>query len=194
MQATYGRPTIDSVSTNAGKVVIAGKLSGSSGSIGYTLAFEAISTTHLGFAVAVDDPKVNRILLAVESPKDEAIFGCGSQLTYFNQKGHLLPILVQEHGIGRGRPIITELVDVFDHSSGGNPYHTSMPAPHILTSRRRSMFLENEEYSEFDMRPADRISIKLWAPTMTGRILFGETPLDLDRGIHRVYRPNAPAA
>ena len=179
VQAAYGRPTIDSVSTNAGKVVIAGKLTGDSGTVGYTLAFEAISTAHLGFAVAVDDPKVNRILLAVESSKDEAIFGCGSQLTYFNQKGHRLPILVQEHGIGRGRLIITQLVDIFDHSSGGNPYHTSMPAPHILTSRRRSMFLENQEYSEFDMRPADRISIKLWAPTMTGRILFGETALDL---------------
>jgi alpha-glucosidase len=177
--AAYGKPTIDGVSTDGGKVVVTGKLSGDSGSVGYTLAFEAVSTAHLRFTISADDPKVNRIVLAVESPKDEAIFGCGSQLTYLNQKGHLLPILVQEHGVGRGRPIITELVDVFDYSSGGNPYHTSFPAPQFLTSRRRSMFLENEEYSEFDMRPADRIAIKLWAPSMTGRILFGETPLDL---------------
>ena len=115
----------------------------------------------------------------MESEEGEAIFGCGEQLTDFNQKGNVLPMLVQEHGIGRGRPIITALVDLFDHRSGGNPYHTGIPAPYVLTSRLRSLFLENLEYSVFDMRHADHIDIKVWSATMTGRILYGETPLDL---------------
>ncbi len=179
VQATYARPTIDSINATANKVAVTGTLSGSSGSIGYVLTFDPVSETHLRFSISVDNPSVNRIRLAVESAKDEAIFGCGSQLTYFNQKGKLLPILVQEHGIGRGRPVITQLVDVFDYRSGGNPYHTGMPAPHFITSRLRSMFLENLEYSEFDMRPAHLISISVWGATMIGRILFGETPLEL---------------
>ena len=29
------------------------------------------------------------------------------------------------------------------------------------------------------MRHADRVDIKVWSATMTGRILHGETPLDL---------------
>ena len=29
------------------------------------------------------------------------------------------------------------------------------------------------------MRQADHIDIKVWSATMTGRILYGETPLDL---------------
>ncbi|MER2508613.1 MAG: alpha-glucosidase [Amaricoccus sp.] len=179
VRAAYGNPTIESAAVDGSKVIIAGELTGDTGTVRYSLVFEALSPTHLGFGISVDDPEVNRIVLAVDSPKDEAIFGCGSQLTYFNQKGRLLPILVQEHGIGRGLPVITELVDILDYNSGGNPYHTSIPAPQIITSRRRSMFLENEQYSAFDMRAADRISIKVWAPEMVGRILYGETPLDL---------------
>lgn len=179
VQATYEKPTVDSINATADRISVTGKLNGAGSSINYTLAFDPVSATHLRFSIAVDKPIVNRIRLAVESAQDEAIFGCGSQLTYFNQKGKLLPILVEEHGIGRGLPVITQLVDVLDHRSGGNPYHTSMPAPHFITSRLRSMFLENLEYSEFDMRPAQSISIKLWGPTMTGRVVFGETPLEL---------------
>ena len=179
VQATYERPTIDSVTANGARIVVIGKLQGVSASVNYTLTFDPVSATHLQFSISVDDPKVNRIRLAVESAKDEAIFGCGSQLTYFDQKGKLLPMLVQEHGIGRGLPVITELVNLFDYRSGGNPYHTGMPAPHFITSRLRSLFLENLEYSEFDMRPAALIAIKLWGATMTGRIVFGETPLAL---------------
>ena len=76
---------------------------------------------------------------------------------------------------------MTELVDILDRNSGGNPYHTGKPAPYIMTSRVRSMFLENYEYSAFDMRKADAIEIKLWSNIMTGRILYGETPVDLLR-------------
>lgn len=179
VQATYERPTIDSIRANVAKIAVMGKLNGAGDSINYLLTFDPVSPTHLQFSISVANPKVNRIRLAVESARDEAIFGCGSQLTYFNQKGKILPILVQEHGIGRGLPVITELVNVLDHRSGGNPYHTSMPAPHFISSRLRSMFLENFEYSEFDMRPAELISIKLWGAAMKGRIIFGETPLDL---------------
>ena len=31
----------------------------------------------------------------------------------------------------------------------------------------------------FDLRPADQLEIKVWSGAMTGRILYGETPLDL---------------
>ena len=112
----------------------------------YRLTFTAVSSTHLRFVIWVEGPNasgVNRIRLRVGSAEDEAVFGCGEQLTEFNQKGAVLPILVQEHGIGRGRPVITELVDLFDHQSGGDPTHTGAPAPHVITSRLRSLFLEN---------------------------------------------------
>ena len=81
--------------------------------------------------------------------------------------------------MGRGRPVVTELVDFFASQGGGNPYISEAPAPHFISSRLRSLFLENLEYSVFDMRQADHVDIKVWSGTMTGRILYGETPLDL---------------
>ena len=181
--ASYEQPTIEAIEAAGGAATVSGALSGPAGAtVRYTLAFEAVSSTHLRFVIRAHGPQaagVNRIRLLIGSALDEAIFGCGEQLTDFNQKGNVLPILVQEHGIGRGRPVITELVNLFDHNSGGDPTHTGAPAPHFITSRLRSLFLENLEYSVFDMRQADHIDIKVWSATMTGRILYGETPLDL---------------
>ena len=182
VSASYQKPTIDAIDTAGDTATVSGKLAGRAGDVRYRLTFTAVSSTHLRFVIWVEGPNasgVNRIRLRVGSAEDEAVFGCGEQLTEFNQKGAVLPILVQEHGIGRGRPIITELVDLFDHQSGGDPTHTGAPAPYVITSRLRSLFLENLEYSVFDMRQADHIDIKVWSATMTGRILYGETPLDL---------------
>ena len=39
--------------------------------------------------------------------------------------------------------------------------------------------LENYEYLEFDMRQPESVSIKVLGPSITGRILHGETPLDV---------------
>jgi sulfoquinovosidase len=180
--ASYESPTIDDVAVDRNKATLSGRLSGPTGGMGYALAFEAVSATHLRFVIGFTGDRavsINRVWLAIDSSKDEGIFGCGSQLTYFNQKGNVVPILVQEHGTGRGQPIVTQLVDLLDQNSGGTPYHTGIPVPYIMTSRLRCMFLENHEYSVFDMRKADAIEIKLWSSTMTGRILYGGTPIDL---------------
>jgi alpha-glucosidase len=182
VSASFEKPAIDAIAANGNAATVTGTLSGSSGEVGYTLAFEALSTTHLRFVISTSGPNagsVNRIRLRLASAGDEGIFGCGQQLTFFNQKGHLLPILVQEHGVGRGEPVVTQVIDLVANRGGGTPYTTEAPAPHFITSRLRSMFLENTEYSTFDFRQADEIDIKVWSGTMTGRILYGETPLDL---------------
>ena len=180
--ARYGSPLIEDIQIERSKATVSGSLSGADGSVGYTLVFDALWSAHLHFNIKLTGDKassLNRVVLAINSSKEEAIFGCGSQLTYFNQKGKLVPILVQEHGIGRGKPIVTQLVDLLDYTSGGTPFHTGKPVPYIMTSRLRCMFLENYEYSEFDMRKADAIQIKIWSPSVSGRILYGRTPIEL---------------
>lgn len=178
--AAFDRPSIDIVDVAPDRAIISGRLFGKTGSIDYRLSFQALSSTHLRFEItAGDDPAVNRIRLRSASSVDEAFFGFGQQLTYFNQKGKILPMLVQEHGIGRGQPIVTQLVDAFADGGGRNPYVTEAPAPHFITSRLRSLFLENTQYSLFNLRTASHFEIKVWSATMTGRILYGETPLDL---------------
>ncbi len=178
--ASYGRPSIDAIDVAQNRTTVSGRLTGATGSVGYTLSFEAMSSTHLQFEIKTETTAgINRIELRTESVPDEAFFGFGEQLTYFNQKGNVLPILVQEHGVGRGRPILTQAVDILASGGGGSPYVTEAPAPHFISSRLRSLFLENTEYSVFDMRAAGHTEMKVWSGIMTGRILYGKTPLDL---------------
>ncbi len=183
--ATYDRTSIDAITPDENSVAITGMLRSHGGdSVGFSLMFETVanSPAHLRFTISPaskDAARINRIRLLSASVKDEAFFGFGEQLTYFNQKGYLLPILVQEHGVGRGRFGITQIVDLAANKGGGNPHITEAPAPHFISSRLRSLFLENTEYSTFDMRLATQLDIKVWSSTMTGRILSGATPLDL---------------
>jgi len=177
ISATFGRPSIVSISTAPDRATVSGMLAGAAGERPYTLSFVALSPNQLQFEIKADS--VNRIRLRLASTATEAFFGFGQQLTYFNQKGNVLPILVQEHGIGRGQPVVTQIVDVFANGGGRNPYVTCAPAPHFISSELRSLCLENTEYSVFDMRPVDHLEIKLWSGVMTGRILYGDSPLAL---------------
>jgi alpha-glucosidase len=182
VETSFGAARIENISVTGTVATLTGEMSGKKGKLGYRVTFEAISPAQLRFEIQAAGggaDAINRIRLRSVSVKDEAFFGFGQQLTQFNQKGYVLPILVQEHGVGRGRPIITQFVDVFANGGGGNPHITEAPAPHFISSRLRSMFLENTEYSTFDMRPADHYEIKLWSGRMTGQVLYGATPLDL---------------
>jgi sulfoquinovosidase len=180
VSASYGRPSINAVDLAPNRAHVSGRLKGAAGEVSYKLSFEALSSTHLRFEFTTQGgAAINRIELRTASVADEGFFGFGEQLTYFNQKGNVLPILVQEHGVGRGRPILTQLIDAFTSGGGGTPYTTEAPAPHFISSRLRSLFLENTEYSIFNMRAGSHMDIKVWSGTMTGQILYGETPLDL---------------
>ncbi|MBN4001031.1 alpha-glucosidase [Nostoc sp. LPT] len=175
--------SIDSTrSVDPSTLIIHGILSGSRFEVTFRLTFQALFDNQLQFTVGLEGENAsqfNRIFLRYASNPNEAFFGFGHQLTYFNQKGKVIPILVQEHGIGRGLPGITQLVDLKYDGAGGNPYITEAPAPHYITSQLRSLFLENKEYSIFDMRDANFVEVKLFSKAMTGRILFGRTPLNL---------------
>ena len=51
--------------------------------------------------------------------------------------------------------------------------------PHYVTSEARSLFLENYEYSTFDLREVDRAQVGVFSSLMRGQILSGDTPAQL---------------
>jgi alpha-glucosidase len=179
--ATSTLQYFDTVDTNDTTLTIGGPMSGA-GEMRCTLSLTALSEGQLRFNLALsgtDAKRFNRIVVRCASEPNEAIFGLGEQLTYFNQKGKLIPIVVQEHGVGRGQLLLTQAVDAFANDGGGTPFATEAPAPHFITSKLRSLFLEGTQYSTFDFRPRNSIEITTFQPAMTGRILFGTSPLGL---------------
>lgn len=173
---------IDSVTTSDQALVVHGTLAGPDCTVGYRLTFTPLTANQLQFQLQLDGAQaaaMNRTFLRAASTPDEHFFGFGEQMTFFDQKGNIIPVLVQEHGVGRGLPVVSQLVNLTQHGGAGTPYVTEAPAPHYLTTKLRSFFLENKEYSVFDLHYPDRVEIKLYAGQLTGRILYGKNPLEL---------------
>jgi alpha-glucosidase (family GH31 glycosyl hydrolase) len=169
--------TIDRVEKRGASLVVAGRLVGDGENLDYTLSFSPVTGGRLRFVAAVEEP-FDRVYLTCASSPDERFFGFGVQYTGFDLKGRKVPILIQEQGIGRGEQPITWAAD-WRADAGGKWYTSYASVPHYVTSEMRSLFLENYEYSSFDLREDDGVQIEVFSSRMSGQILSGETPAEL---------------
>lgn len=158
-------------------LTIKGTLQNSSKEIAYRIDYRIIDD-QLQFSCSIEDEEFDRIYLQYHSEADEAIMGFGEQYSHFNHKNNLVPILVNEQGIGRG-DISDPLILAVLNNSSGNDYTTYKPVPQYITSYQRGLFLETYALSEFDLRNPTSITIKIYTDHVSGRILRGNTPKEL---------------
>jgi alpha-glucosidase len=123
--------------------------------------------------------KFNRIFLTYASNAGEHFFGFGEQFTYFDMKGKRVPIWVSEQGVGRGEEPITTGANLTNGGAGGNAFTTYLPIPFYMTNQMRALLLQNDGYSQFDLRSPDRAQIMAFGGTLLATIFDGESPAEI---------------
>jgi len=175
--------TVDRVRTEGGGLTLSGELRGEGRTTAYSMRLTDVSKNQLGFDLQIlnASPDFNRVFLRYVSSPDEGFFGFGEQFTFLNLKGRSFPVISQEQGIFRGKEPFSSLLELFIPGAAGDWSSTYTAVPQYITSKMRSLFLENDEVSFFDLTDPDRVEIKLFGTRLKGRILYGDTPLDLIR-------------
>ena len=136
----------------------------------------------LRFAVKLQVPKgskYNRLALICSSTADEAVFGFGEQLTYCNMKGQVIPIISQEHGIGRGLPGVSKAINEFLPGAAGTPVSTETASSYYMTSKGRSLALEGTWYTSVDLGQSNTIRIDQYSTDLAWRVFAGSDPLQI---------------
>jgi len=142
--------------------------------------FDQPSPGHLRLTVVppADSPFNVTVLRAALSER-EALRGFGEQFTHVDLRGHVVPVLSQEGGLGRGRWPISDAANLASPGSGGDAYTTYAAMPYYLSSERRAFFLENTEYSVFDLTAPDRAVVRVHSGALVARILHATSLLGL---------------
>jgi alpha-glucosidase len=169
--------TVERVEKTGDTLTVAGRLVNGQRDSGYELTLSPVSEGRLRFVAEVEEP-YDRVYLTYASRPGQRFFGFGTQYSYFDMKGREVPIFVQEQGIGRGEQPATFGAN-WEAGAGGHWYTSYASVPHYITSDSRSLFLENHEYSSFDLTDEDEVRIEVFSSRMEGQILSAETPVGL---------------
>lgn len=125
------------------------------------------------------DPEINRFWIRVEASKDEYIFGCGEQMSYFNLRGRNFPIWTSEPGVGRDKSTyITWRSDV-ENKAGGDYYNTNYPQPTFISSKHYYLHVDSTAYSDFNFKNKDFHEICIWEVPKKIRIEAADTFIKL---------------
>ena len=195
----YENPTIDAISAAGSTASVTGSLSGAAGSIGFTLTFKALSSSHLRFTISVGGngaSGVNRLQLRCGSVGRRGVLRLRAAAHLLQPEG----IPPADPGAGARRRARTRRrhassSTLFANRGGGNPLrHRGAGAAfhHRAVCARCSSRTPN--ISTFDMRQADRVRHQGLVGDHDRPHSPWRNPARPDRGLHRLCRPHARPA
>lgn len=138
--------------------------------------------------------EINRVWIRLTAERDEKIYGCGEQMSYFNLRGKNFPLWTSEPGVGRNKnTYVTWQADVKD-KAGGDYYTTNYPEPTFVSTKKYFCHLESTAYLDFDFRNEEFHELQCW--DMPKYLIFqrAETYLDIQEKLtaHFGRQPELP--
>ena len=95
---------------------------------------------------------MNRFWFRLHAEKNESVYGCGEQSSYFNLRGREFPLFTSESGVGRDPKSLTTFYANLKDKAGGYYYSTYYPETSIVSSRKYWFHLETYAYSVFNFK------------------------------------------
>lgn len=141
-----------------------------------------------------DNKKINRFWVRIAATKDEKVYGCGEQLSYFNLRGKSFPLWSSEPGVGRNKDTYTTWQADSKDKAGGDYYTTNYPQPTYVSSQKYFCHLQTTAYADFDFTHHDFHELQCWE--IPEYLLFDaeESYLDLVSNISDLFgrQPELP--
>jgi len=165
----------DVVANRASEISVKGKLVCSDETYHFSLRFSG-GDDFLDVELSTGFPSK----LALHSVLDSrhSAVGFGAQFSRINMRGLLLPVIVSEQGIGRGRQPLTAMVD-WVANAGGDWSKSYAPVPWFFTDVGTGYWLQSDSPSWFDFRSSDRFIVTTLGQQMTLRVYQSATPKGL---------------
>ena len=108
------------------------------------------------------NPEINRFWIRVRAEKDEHIYGCGEQMSYFDLRGRHFPLWTSEPGVGRDKTTYVTWRSDVENKGGGDYYNTNYPEPTYVSSRHYYLHVDSTAYADFDFRNEDFHELQIW--------------------------------
>lgn len=141
-----------------------------------TLRLEEPEEGRLDLVFDSVDPSFNRLWLRLPATEDEAVWGCGEQMSYFNLRGRNFPLWTSEPGVGRDKSTnLTFQADVTG-KAGGDYFCTNYPQPTFLSSRGYAVHMATTAYADFDFSDPDFHELQVWAKPDSVSIYVADDP------------------
>ncbi len=94
----------------------------------------------------------NRFWMRLPAEKEEAVYGCGEQASYFNLRGRNYPLFTSEPGVGRDKSDLTTFYSDLYDKAGGDYYTTYYPEPTFISTRKYWCHLDTFAYADFNFK------------------------------------------
>ncbi len=121
----------------------------------------------------------NRFWMRVFALKDEKVYGCGEQASYFNLRGRNFPLWTSEPGVGRDKGSLTRFYADLNDKAGGDYYTTYYPETTYVSSRKYWLHAQSFAYADFNFKPHTFHELFFWEVPKNIVLAYKESYLDI---------------
>ncbi|HZJ09250.1 MAG TPA: alpha-glucosidase, partial [Trueperaceae bacterium] len=144
----------------------------------YRLRVTSVDAEQLEFGLELTAGDDHWAQLSWASRPGSAKYGFGVQFSRVDLSGRRVPLLTAEQGVGRGAQPLTVAAELLG-GAGGQWWSTYAPAPFVLDSDLRALYLTDTTPMQFELRGESLSSVLVYRPRLTARIAAGSTPAEL---------------